>query len=189
MGQLRREIVLVTQEQHVFTGTVRDNLTLAREEAPPDERLWEALDTVLLTDWARALPDGLDSEIGPGAAPVSPSAAQQLALARLLLSDPHALVLDEATALLDSTASRRVERALAALIEGRTVISIVHRLDSVRDADRIAVMDRGRIVELGSHDQLLAADGAYASLWHSWQITRPDTPRTRPTPDPGPTAG
>ncbi|MGY5633263.1 ABC transporter ATP-binding protein [Streptomyces sp. UC1A3] len=189
VGQLRREIVLVTQEQHVFTGTVRDNLTLAREEAPPDERLWEALDTVLLTDWARALPDGLDSEIGPGAAPVSPSAAQQLALARLLLSDPHALVLDEATALLDSTASRRVERALAALIEGRTVISIVHRLDSVRDADRIAVMDRGRIVELGSHDQLLAADGAYASLWHSWQTTRPDTPRTHPASDPGPTAG
>ncbi|MGA4866901.1 ABC transporter ATP-binding protein [Streptomyces lavendulocolor] len=189
VGQLRREIVLVTQEQHVFTGTVRDNLTLAREEAPPDERLWEALDTVLLADWARALPDGLDSEIGPGAAPVSPSAAQQLALARLLLSDPHALVLDEATALLDSTASRRVERSLAALIEGRTVISIVHRLDSVRDADRIAVMDRGRIVELGSHDQLLTADGAYASLWHSWQTTHPATPKTRPTPEHGPTAG
>ncbi|MGA4797394.1 ABC transporter ATP-binding protein [Streptomyces lavendulocolor] len=189
VGQLRREIVLVTQEQHVFTGTVRDNLTLAREEAPPDERLWEALDTVLLADWARALPDGLDSEIGPGAAPVSGSAAQQLALARLLLSDPHALVLDEATALLDSTASRRVERSLAALIEGRTVISIVHRLDSVRDADRIAVMDRGRIVELGSHDQLLTADGAYASLWHSWQTTHPATPKTRPTPEHGPTAG
>ncbi|MFF8827898.1 ABC transporter ATP-binding protein [Streptomyces sp. NPDC015131] len=177
--QLRGEIVLVTQEQHVFTGTVRDNLTLARADAPPDERLWEALETTLLADWARTLPDGLDSEIGPGAAAVSPSAAQQLALARLLLSDPYALVLDEATALLDSTASRRVERSLAALIEGRTVISIVHRLDSVRDADRIAVMDRGRIVELGSHDDLLAADGAYASLWRSWRTARlPD--RTPP---------
>lgn len=172
VDQLRREIVLVTQEQHVFTGTVRDNLSLACEEAPPDERLWEALETVLLTDWARSLPDGLDTGIGPGAAQLSPSSAQQLALARLLLSDPHALVLDEATALLDSSASRRVERSLAALIEGRTVISIVHRLDSVRDADRIAVMDRGQIVELGSHEELLATDGAYASLWHSWQAAR-----------------
>ncbi|MCB5178798.1 ABC transporter ATP-binding protein [Streptomyces antimicrobicus] len=180
VGQLRREIVLVTQEQHVFAGTVRDNLTLATEGhhadaaegTTADARLWQALETVLLADWARSLPDGLDTEIGPGAAPVSPSHAQQLALARLLLSDPHALVLDEATALLDSTASRRVERSLAALIEGRTVVSIVHRLDSVRDADRIAVMDAGRIVELGSHDELLAADGAYAALWHSWDAAR-----------------
>ncbi|MFD7032509.1 ABC transporter ATP-binding protein [Streptomyces sp. NPDC059917] len=200
VGQLRREIVLVTQEQHVFTGTVRDNLTLARDGADPapepggasepggapdsaaapdpvadalaDAALWDALETVLLGDWARSLPEGLDSEIGPGAAPVSASHAQQLALARLLLSDPYALVLDEATALLDSTASRRVERSLAALIEGRTVISIVHRLDSVRDADRIAVMERGEIVELGSHDALLAADGAYAALWRSWDAAR-----------------
>ncbi|MFI5981974.1 ABC transporter ATP-binding protein [Streptomyces sp. NPDC051555] len=196
VGQLRREIVLVTQEQHVFTGTVRDNLTLARDGAAPDPApdpdpaaatdptsdpapdpvadaaLWDALETVLLGDWARSLPEGLDSEIGPGAAPVTASHAQQLALARLLLSDPYALVLDEATALLDSTASRRVERSLAALIEGRTVISIVHRLDSVRDADRIAVMDHGSIVELGSHDALLAADGAYAALWRSWDAAR-----------------
>ncbi|MEV7508190.1 ABC transporter ATP-binding protein [Streptomyces sp. NPDC089922] len=183
--RLRREIVLVTQEQHVFTGTVRDNLLLAVGAPADDEdgdtgdsgsaadpRLWQALDTVLLAGWVRSLPDGLDSEIGPGAALVSPSHAQQLALARLLLSDPHALVLDEATALLDSSASRRVERSLAALIEGRTVISIVHRLDSVRDADRIAVMDGGRIVELGSHDELLAAGGAYAALWQSWDAAR-----------------
>ncbi|MFF4183589.1 ABC transporter ATP-binding protein [Streptomyces sp. NPDC001691] len=173
VGQLRREVVLVTQEQHVFTGTLRENLTLADEGGRPDTELWDALETVLLADWARSLPDGLDGEIGSGAAPVSPSAAQQLALARVLLSDPHTLVLDEATALLDSSASRRVERSLAALIEGRTVVSIVHRLDSVRDADRIAVMDRGRIVELGSHDELLAAGGAYASLWRAWRSARP----------------
>ncbi|WP_284581996.1 ABC transporter ATP-binding protein [Streptomyces sp. 2P-4] len=195
VGQLRREIVLVTQEQHVFTGTVRDNLLLAGEQdraedtaedtaedagraAEADTPLWKALESVLLADWVRSLPEGLDSEIGPGAALVSPSHAQQLALARLLLSDPYALVLDEATALLDSTASRRVERSLAALIEGRTVVSIVHRLDSVRDADRIAVMDGGRIVELGSHDELLAANGAYAALWHAWDTARRPGPRT-----------
>ncbi|MEV1046250.1 ABC transporter ATP-binding protein [Streptomyces sp. NPDC049916] len=182
VGQLRQEIVLVTQEQHVFSGTLRDNLTLTgggAEAEAEDKALWEALEAVLLADWARTLPDGLDNEIGPGAAPVSPSAAQQLALARLLLADPHTLVLDEATALLDSTASRRVERSLAALIEGRTVISIVHHLDSVRDADRIAVMDHGRIVELGSHDTLLAARGAYASLLHSWESARGDDPPAR----------
>ncbi|WP_030423386.1 hypothetical protein [Streptomyces sp. NRRL F-5065] len=111
-----------------------------------------------------------------GRRPGPPLAAQQLALARLLLSDPHTLVLDEATALLDSTASHRVERSLAALIEGRTVISIVHHLDSVRYTDHIAVMDHGRIVELGSHDKLLAAQGAYASLWHSWESARSDPP-------------
>ncbi|WCD89136.1 Multidrug resistance-like ATP-binding protein MdlB [Streptomyces xanthophaeus] len=172
VGQLRREVVLVTQEQHVFSGTLRDNLVLTDGEDGSDEELWAALETVLLGDWARSLPEGLDSGIGAGAAPVSPSAAQQLALARLLLSDPHTLVLDEATALLDSSASRQVERSLAALIEGRTVVSIVHRLDSVQEADRIAVVDRGRIVELGSHHELLAADGAYASLWRSWSSVR-----------------
>ncbi|MEN3584817.1 ABC transporter ATP-binding protein [Streptomyces sp. ZYX-F-203] len=191
VGQLRREVVLVTQEQHVFTGTVRDNLLLAcdgdvpRDEGPgvegptgrhttrsdasdADVALWEALDAVLLGDWARRLPGGLDCEIGPGTTPVSPSRAQQLALARLLLSNPHTLVLDEATALLDSKASREVERSLAALTDGRTVVSIVHRLDGVREADRIAVLDDGEVVELGSHDELLTADGAYAALWRSW---------------------
>ncbi|RKT02881.1 ATP-binding cassette subfamily C protein [Streptomyces sp. 3211.6] len=197
VGQLRREIVLVTQEQHVFTGTVRDNLLLAGDREPVtdtaevaggagtgDAPLWQALESVLLADWVRSLPEGLDSEIGPGAVLVSPSHAQQLALARLLLSDPYALVLDEATAMMDSTASRRVERSLAALIEGRTVVSIVHRLDSVRDADRIAVMDGGRIVELGSHDELLAADGAYAALWHAWDTARRPRPGSPGTPPP-----
>ncbi|MFH8344359.1 ABC transporter ATP-binding protein [Streptomyces sp. NPDC018045] len=200
---LRREVALVTQEHHVFTGTVRDNLTLPEKplpegatagEAPAesgaawrDEELWEALDAVSLRGWVGELPDGLDTRVGPGETEVSAVAAQQLALARLMLADPHTLVLDEATALLDTSASRHVEQSMAALLAGRSVISIVHRLDSVQDADRIAVMHAGRIVELGSHQQLLADGGAYADLWSSWCAARSSAPAS-PDRLPGPSA-
>jgi ATP-binding cassette subfamily C protein len=99
---------------------------------------------------------------------VDGSRAQQLALARVVLADPHTLILDEATALLDPTTARHTERALAAVLEGRTVIAIAHRLHTAHDADRVAVMEDGRLTELGPHDELVAADGAYAALWHSW---------------------
>ncbi|NEW71647.1 ABC transporter ATP-binding protein [Streptomyces rhizosphaericus] len=176
---LRREVALVTQENHVFAGSIRDNLTLPERRGPGggtgpdddtwgDEELWTALRTVGLEEWARTLPDGLDSPVATGETDVPAVTAQQLALARLLLADPHTLVLDEATALMDPTASRQVERSMAALLAGRSVISIAHRLDSVPDADLIAVMDSGRIVELGSHHKLLQKDGAYARLWRSW---------------------
>ncbi len=154
---LRRQVVLVTQEHHVFRETLRDNLIVAA----PDDRLREALRTVG-ADWASDLNTDL------GEQPLTGAQAQQLALARVLLADPHTVILDEATALLDPRAARAAERALAAVLHNRTVIAIAHRLQTAHDADRIAVMDAGRIIELGTHDDLIARDGPYASLWHRW---------------------
>jgi ABC-type multidrug transport system fused ATPase/permease subunit len=105
--------------------------------------------------------------------PLSPAQAQQLALARLVLADPHTLVLDEATLLLGPRAARHLERSLAAVLHGRTVIAIAHRLFSAHDADRVAVVEGGRITELGNHRELIEADGAYAALWRSWHGAAP----------------
>ncbi|MFC8669552.1 ABC transporter ATP-binding protein [Streptomyces sp. NPDC057199] len=179
--QLRRQVVLVTQEHHVFLGTVRDNLLIA-EPSAGDTELWAALAAVGADDWVQELPDGLDTGLGPGSPHrADGSRAQQLALARVVLADPHTLILDEATALLDPATARHTERALAAVLEGRTVIAIAHRLHTAHDADRVAVMEGGRLTELGTHDSLVAADGAYAALWHSWHGERPGLPGQRPS--------
>lgn len=164
--QLRRHVVLVTQEHHVFLGTVRDNLQIASARAT-DAELRAAL-LAVGAEWADELPDGLDTDLGHGGHRPDGAQAQQLALARVVLADPHTLILDEATALLDPRTARHTERALAAVLEGRTVVAIAHRLQTAHDADRVAVMEDGRLTELGTHDDLVAADGAYAALWHSW---------------------
>jgi ABC-type multidrug transport system fused ATPase/permease subunit len=164
---VRRHVALVNQEHHVFVGSLRDNLRLARTDAA-DAELWAALEAVDADTWARALAEGLDTQVGSGAASLTPAQAQQIALARLVLADPHTLVLDEATSLLDPRAARHLERSLARVLEGRTVIAIAHRLHTAHDADVIAVVEDGRITELGPHDDLVAADGAYAALWRSW---------------------
>ncbi len=164
----RRFVALVTQEQHVFVGTLRDNLLLARPDAT-DAQLRSALESVDAWEWIDGLEHGLDTIVGTGGAPVAPSRAQQIALARLVLADPHTLILDEATSLIDPRAARHLERSLAAVLDGRTVVAIAHRLSTAHDADRIAVVEDGEITELGSHDELVAANGAYAALWHSWR--------------------
>jgi ABC-type multidrug transport system fused ATPase/permease subunit len=166
--QARTEVALVTQEHHVFVGTLRDNITLAKPEAS-DEEVWQALRAVDAEPWAKELEQGLETVVGSGGLRLLPAQAQQLALSRLVLADPHTLILDEATSLLDQQAAKHLEASLSAVLQGRTVIAIAHRLQTAHDADLIAVIEDGVIAEWGSHEELLNEGGAYARLWRSWR--------------------
>jgi ATP-binding cassette, subfamily C, bacterial len=164
IAELRRHVALVTQEVHVFAGTVADNLRLARPEAT-DTELAAALAAV-------EAPMALTDVVGDGGDELSATRAQQLALARLVLADPAVAVLDEATAEAGSAGARELERAAAAALTGRTAVVIAHRLTQAADADRVVVLDKGRVVESGPHHELVAAGGSYAALWAAWAAPR-----------------
>jgi ATP-binding cassette subfamily C protein len=150
----------------VFDGTVADNLRLARTDATVAD-LESALVTVDAAGWVEALPDGLETVVGEGGRRLTATQAQQLALARVALADPPIVILDEATAEAGSAGARTLEAAADAILRGRTALVIAHRLSQAEASDRIVVLDRGRVVEQGTHAELLDADGRYAALWHA----------------------
>ncbi|MFC4068656.1 ABC transporter ATP-binding protein [Actinoplanes subglobosus] len=161
-------IAVVTQEIHVFAGTLRDNLTLAAPGST-DDRIRAALEATGAAGLLDLSPAGLDTAVGTGGHPLTEAQAQQLALARLLLADPDLAILDEATAEAGSTQSGLLDRAADAALTGRTGLVIAHRLAQVATCDRVVVMEHGRIIESGSHTDLIAAGGVYAGLWAAWR--------------------
>ncbi|MBW0114799.1 ABC transporter ATP-binding protein [Pseudonocardia abyssalis] len=167
---LRRTIALVTQEVHVFAGPLADDLRLAAPTAT-DEEIRAALETVDATGWVDLLPDGLGTVVGAGGHELSVVEAQQLALARLVLADPPVAILDEATAEAGSAGARRLEVSARAALRGRTGIVIAHRLTQAATADVVVVMHDGRVVEHGTHDELVAAGGHYSRLWEAWSAS------------------
>lgn len=162
-SSLRSALGYVTQEAFLFNGTVRENLCLAKRDASDDE-LWSALDAARAEGFVRELPEGLDTNVGERGVKLSGGEKQRLSIARALLKDPPILLLDEATASVDSETERLIQEALDALMANRSAFVIAHRLSTIRNADRIYVLDRGRVVEKGTHDELLKADGLYADL-------------------------
>lgn len=165
---LRRALAMVPQEGFVFAGSLRDNLRFSRPEMS-DEDLWEVCETMGIADWVRNLPERLDTDVRERGSRLSSGERQLVALARAFVADPLVIVLDEATSNLDPQTEEKVEVALGRLLEDRTAIVIAHRLRTARRADRIIVMDQGRIVEEGTHDDLLTAGGAYAHLHSVWE--------------------
>ncbi|WP_108250174.1 ABC transporter ATP-binding protein [Planctomonas deserti] len=163
---IRRSVGLVTQDGHLFHESIRANLLLARPEAT-DAEVWEALQRSRLTDLVRELPDGLDTIVGERGYRLSGGERQRLTIARVLLARPQVVILDEATAHLDSTSEAAVQAALAEALVGRTSIVIAHRLSTIRQADQILVIEEGRVVERGTHEELLTAEGRYTQLYRT----------------------
>ena len=165
---LRRHIAIVSQEVHVFAGPLIEDLRLAALQAGREE-VRAALATVGAQEWVDALPNGLDTVVGEGGHELTSAQSQQLALARLVLADPSVAVLDEATAEAGSSGARDLELAARAATKGRSTLVVAHRLTQAAAADRVVVLEHGRILEQGPHDELVSAGGRYAQLWAAWE--------------------
>ncbi|WP_132470789.1 ABC transporter ATP-binding protein [Rhodococcus sp. SMB37] len=171
---------MIAQDAHVFAGILRDNLTLAAPAATDDE-VHEALEITSAAALLSDLPEGLDTGLGAAGHELTASQAQQIALARVVLADPVLVIFDEATAEAGSAHADLLDRAAEAALSGRTGLVIAHRLSQAANCDRIIVMDHGRIIETGTHIDLLAARGGYARLWDAWSAGQPprQDPNTR----------
>ncbi len=167
---LREQLAVVPQEAFLFSGSVLDNIRFARPTASDDE-VKRVARIVGVHDFVEGLPDGYDTEVQEGGSALSTGQRQLISFARALLADPRILILDEATSSVDAESERRIERAMEVLFSGRTSIIVAHRLSTVRYADEIVVVDGGRIVERGTHDELVAAGGRYAGLYRDWEAT------------------
>ena len=167
IDSLRRQLGVVPQEPFLFAGSLRYNIAFARPEAC-DEEVWEAVRAVGLRDVVERMPDGLDTVVHERGQSLSSGERQLIALARAFLAQPRVLVLDEATSNLDLLSETKIEAALDVLLRARTAVLIAHRLTTAMKADRIVVVDDGRIAEVGSHEELLARGGLYAQMYATW---------------------
>lgn len=169
LANLRRQVAWVPQEPFLFAGTVRDNLAIA-DPGAEDRRLWEVLEALGADEVVKRLPEGLDQHLSEGGRSLPAGERQLLCLARALVADPKVVLLDEATSNLDLRSEAQVEKALGQVLAGRTALVVAHRLSTAAKADRIVVIEAGRVAEIGTHTELLAAGGRYSAMWQAWTL-------------------